>query len=756
MNLVREKLDWSKYGEVDILPEEGKHPRLLIRKDDIATIKDNFKKVQNLCAAHEFEKLYRKQVNFKLGKVEKGEKNVSPKILGHIEARAFAYLIYGDKDAARCAIDAIKDYLADMEFGKFLDYARPIGHAIFTAAEVYDWCYDVLTDDDKSQIISFCEGKAKMLEIGYPPVAQGAVVGHAGEAQILRDLLALGVAVYDECDDIYKFCMGRIVSEFVPVRNYFSKAHMHYQGDAYGFYRYTFELWSQAVIKKMSGKNLFCDEHGKMAYEWLYIRRPDGQFLRIGDDFNEAKLFKGQYWDENYPAMFLASNLYGDEYIKQEAIRGSEAFSRFIYDNMTLTPVQYLLLNDPDLWGRPIDELDKAKYFSTPEGTIIARTSWDSDLNTDQYNKEDINADCVIAYMRIGERWTANHQHVDAGNFQLYYKGILASESGCYDYYYSPHDLNYNKETIAHNCILIHDPDEVFEGRVNCGGQKRPEGGEPDSFERVMMDDFETGKVYAHAISADAKNPEYAYICGDIAKAYSQKAKEVLRAMTFMPLDNDEHKGVMFVGDKISVSNPSFKKTFLLHTQQEPQFDGNVVYVKNTDAEHRGAMQMHMILPKKRMVDKIGGEGMEYAINGVNYPLVADYKDRAVEAGKWRIEISPDGKNKTDYMLNVLLAGELSSNDNAAKVYEIDSENHFGAQVYDRACVFSKSVSKNNTAEFEIFDSGYKEYKVILCGMEAGEYEVKNGGKATKAFADEDGGVLWLCVKSGNVRVAKI
>ena len=108
------------------------------------------------------------------------------------------------------------------------------------------------------------------------------------------------MAVYDECDDIYKYCAGKIIDEFVEPRNSFAQAHMHYQGSSYGAYRYYFELWAEFIIYKMSGKHLFCEEYGKIAYEWIYLRRADGQHLRVGDVFAETKLYKNQYWDEEY------------------------------------------------------------------------------------------------------------------------------------------------------------------------------------------------------------------------------------------------------------------------------------------------------------------------------------------------------------------------------------------------------------------------------------------------------------------------
>ena len=77
----------------------------------------------------------------------------------------------------------------------------------------------------------------------------------------------------------------------------------------------------------------------------------------------------------------------------------------------------------------------------------------------------------VMALMKIGGLWTANHHHMDFGHFQLYYRGILASDSGAYIHYGSPHDMSYNKQTVAHNCITIFRPGERNGKADNCGGQ---------------------------------------------------------------------------------------------------------------------------------------------------------------------------------------------------------------------------------------------------------------------------------------------
>lgn len=138
--------------------------------------------------------------------------------------------------------------------------------------------------------------------------------------------------------------------------------------------------------------------------------------------------------------------------------------------------------------------------------------------------------------MKIGEQWAANHHHLDAGTFQIYYKGILATDTGIYDAYGTSHDVNWNKETISHNGLLIYDPNEKINGNaVNSGGQRRPgrraehDGGVADR--RVPYGRGDWRGVWPRPWV----EPEYSYISGDITAAYSDKADEVRRSMLFMP-----------------------------------------------------------------------------------------------------------------------------------------------------------------------------------------------------------------------------
>ena len=99
-------------------------------------------------------------------------------------AKAFVYLMTGDKARGREAIDLIRSYIARVEFGNMLDITRKIGQAIYCASLVYDWCYPLLSQTDRTIIRHHLIRLAGDMEIGWPPFRQMIVNGHGSEAQI--------------------------------------------------------------------------------------------------------------------------------------------------------------------------------------------------------------------------------------------------------------------------------------------------------------------------------------------------------------------------------------------------------------------------------------------------------------------------------------------------------------------------------------------------------------------------------------------
>jgi hypothetical protein len=89
--------------------------------------------------------------------------------------------------------------------------------------------------------------------------------------------------------------------------------------------------------------------------------------------------------------------------------------------------------------------IDSIQYFEAPAATMTARTSWDDDA--------------AAVMMRIGTVALTGHNLYDHGTFQIYYKGLLAGTSGVYKEFGNYVHQHYLQMTVAHNGLLIFDPD---------------------------------------------------------------------------------------------------------------------------------------------------------------------------------------------------------------------------------------------------------------------------------------------------------
>lgn len=736
------------YPKPEITPPPD-HPRLLFRQDDIATIKTNLNSEENANAKTNFEGLAaNKELTGMLDSIP-NKSNYAHSILIVVEAKAFDYVINGNVENGKAAIEIMKNINKTMDYEVDTYISRAYGHNILVTSMVYDWCYPLLTDEDKAIFIADCERMASLMDIGWPPKKGGYIVGSDSESQISKDLLAFAIAVYDERPDIYNYIAGKIFEEFVPPRKFWYQSHSHHQGSGFGATRYGWDLWAVMLFKQMTGVNILDDNFFKAGYELIYLRRPDGQTFRLGDDHNALGI-RGKYWGSYAQQLFIVASLGNDPYFKRELQRELRNMPGYAADNHGLyTSVLHLILNDPNLKSRPIGELPLTYYFGSPNGIMIARTGW----------SEGFNSPDAAVLMKIGEVWAGEHNQLDVGSFQLYYKGDLACETGYSDQYLSNHDVNYNKQTIAHNALLIFDPNEVpYGGVANAGGQRRPGDG-PADFEEWMKDDnYVMGKVIGHEFGPDPVRPEYSYIKGDITKAYGEKAEEVLRSMLFMPLEDPEHRAAFFVMDKITSSDPSFKKTFLLHTKFEPQIDGSITTVIYDEVQYNGKMIVETLLPKDAVIEKVGGEGKEFWINGKNYPSEIEKFDKnspkfnTLEYSWGRLEISPPADDKTDYFLNVMTVKDADSPAADLKSTLIEGDSFVGAVVSNKAAIFAKDANRiEGSISFTVPGSG--DFDVLVAGIKEGTWTVTSAAGEQEAIATADGGVIYFTAPAGDVTI---
>ena len=745
----------SKYAAPPYYPPSD-HPRVLFTSADIPRIKENMEKPQNRIAYEKWQGLMDTDTDGNAG----GRYN--ERMLREIEALAFDYVINGNRENGKRAVSAIVNYVNTVDPGAGGGNAtRNGGVVIYRASEIYDWCYDLMTNAEKGTIIAKCEEMASKMEIKWPPDAQGSLVGHGAEAQLLRDTLAFAIATYNERPDIWETVGGRFYEEYTEGRDFFNKGHFALQGDGYGLYRHRWDTYSYLLITGMGLPSPYnVKDFASVAYSHIYMRRPDGQYLRDGDTADDTTYGMWEYW-AGYGQTYIVDSAAGnDPYLKDAAFAMNPDGQTF----ESASPIIYLVANNPDLPKASVANLPKSKLFDDPAGVMVARTGWDNGADTND----------VVVEMKIGGVRQNGHQHYDAGHFQIYYKGILASDSGVYQGRYndnnaingtgfnSPHRLQYMVKTIAHNSMLVYDPNESNgSGSYNDiadGGQRAVQsGGEPWKIQDILadMDEYRVATIEGHEI--DPKNPvdpEYTYIKGELENAYTDKVKEFKRSFMFFNFFDDEVPAALVVFDKVTSSDSSFKKTWLLHGVEKPTVNGmQTVFSRTyqspiTPSGYNGKMTVDTLLPKESdaNIEIIGGEEEGYSIiNGKDFTgtKAASHVD---EGDTYRMELSPKGQHETDYFLNVI---QVSDNDkNYYLKPEIFENNLFyGVKIKDRAVLFSKSGARVE----ESFTVNLPSLcKVTVCDVKAGTWSVTANGETKSIVAGKDGGVLAF-EASGNV-----
>ncbi len=736
----------TQYPTPTITPPP-EHPRLLFREKDIPTILENMEKPENAYAKAEFERLAKLEIKDKgkLPLAQEGQENIDYTLIGSIEARALKYALYGDEQAGREAIEAVINMMETIDLNNASTLERRQGYTIYISAKVYDWCYDLLTDKDKLAIVSLCQSMAGKMEIGWPPVKQGAVSGHGSEAQLLRDILSLSIAAYDEYPDMYLMAAGRILSEYIEPREYYYQSSAWHQGITYNDLRIGSSAWTDYIFWQMCGADVIKADIGEV-YEkyFLYMGRPDGQRLREGDVMESQS--KGSYWGLTTDKAVLIANVYKKPYLKREIMRASPDYSMIGNDPEKISAVDFLLINDPDLEPRSLRELPLTQYYGSPYGAMIARTGWE-----DGFSSPD-----VVAFMKIGEVYGANHNHLDSGNFQIYYKGILASESGTYIGYGQGHDWQYHKATIAHNSLLIYDPNEplVSANCANTGGQRGPSG------EYATMDawlnnpnyDVHMGKVLAHEFGPDPIEPEYSYIKGDITNAYTDKVSEVFRNMLFMPTDNADYPAVFMVMDKVTASNKDFDKYWIMHSQEEPEIEGNVQTIKRTKDGYNGMLVNQTLYPKNITIDNVGGE-REDEFMGVSYYSPGRFGAASnEECSTWRIDVKPTEKTETDYFLNVMYVGDADRDLAFQQAELIESNDMLGAKIMDKVALFAKNSDLLTEQTFTVPGEG--EMSFVITGLAKGSYFISvDGTSIGSQIATKDGTAIYFSGPAGTYTI---
>ncbi|MCL2648804.1 MAG: heparinase II/III-family protein, partial [Phycisphaerales bacterium] len=555
------------------------------------------------------------------------------------------YLLTADKDHAKAATNEVERLLQIPVNGTYFGAQRRV-RALSIA---YDYLHDYLDDPYKKRIIKNIEDCIEATYASGEAVDDGQyLAGHV--ANEVPQFFAAAIAIGDEGNGHAMIKRSlRYLDHFLQNARFFLETDSYQQSYPYSCTYITeiatiFRLLESGFGQNPAPQNPW---FRNVVPWWLYALRSDETFLRFGDYYGSIPLFDNASYYQ--PLAYIATR-YRDPHARwfaeQFRLKGRDEFHLLIFpssceDTPAAQPPQTLprthfhsrmgiaiARGDWDLHPRTAEQIpQRTRPTSTAPATRPNYFSPDPTL----FPKGDTGG--TIAAFKCSPFYLHNHCHRDANSIVIYHKGDLAIDSGLYDSYETPHWHNYYIRTIAHNTIIVPDPDEHFISRgeeyANDGGQRfinQPHWG---PYDISVLKDYKEGTILDQWQKAD-----HSYICGDASNCYNRaKLKKFIRHVIFI-LDHPHPATVsLLILDEIELNKDGLSPKFLLHSVDEPQTTSNTV----TITQGQGRLTTTFLTPAT--LEKIGGPGKEWLVGNTNYPPRRLGPPHI--PGAWRIEATP-------------------------------------------------------------------------------------------------------------------
>lgn len=280
----------------------------------------------------------------------------------------------------------------------------------------------------------------------------------------------------------------------------------------------------------------------------------------------------------------------------------------------------------------------RLSHFSPGPGFVYARSSWGNDA--------------TYFFFKCGDRFTA-HQHLDVNHFVIYKHQELVGDGGHYDEFGTSHDVNYHLRSIAHNTVLVDDPEERWPG-IRAGNVTGNDGGQSYAWPQhngAVADAEQWQRQRSFYDIADFVAFEdrggFLYVAGDATRSYSPKKLEnFTRQIVFI------RPKTFVIFDRVRTTKPEFKKSWLLQAMRRPTGEAPNLIVTNG----KGRLFVQTLLPEQSEVRLISGDAL-YRYGGKSYPPRKD----TGPAPECRIEISPKQAKVQDFFLHVLSATDAGT-----------------------------------------------------------------------------------------------
>jgi heparin/heparan-sulfate lyase len=383
-----------------------------------------------------------------------------------------------------------------------------------------------------------------------------------------------------------------------------------------------------------------------------------------------------------------------------------------------------LLLNDPNLIAVNLYESEKGlkslpltRFTGKHFGSMTARTGWDMSPNSSD----------VVVDMLGGGRRVENHQHADAGSFQIFYRGRQVVDLGQYYFYGTPYDRNFNKRSISHSMMLVVDPDEKFSGAFINDGGNRGRAGSPTSLTNLLENDsYRNGEVISGDFGPEEQEPLFSYFSVNLTSAYSDKIENYVRTFVFLNLKDKEIPGVLIVLDNMTTSDASFKKYWQINTLNPPIIDAeNTVILTNSIRENTpgGKVIVKMLRPQSsdRNLEIFSGDKSRSVFG--SDPFTAP-RPGMPETNGVRMMFSPKNDNKTDVFLSILTMSDANAPDLPVGLVELPKT--FMLTIGDdNVVVLNRTQELLNESQNDIVIQGHNR-NLLVTGLTPGTWKVSS------------------------------
>jgi len=624
-----------------------------------------------------------------------------------IHAKAFLALIKHDKKLARETIELMDAYMQRVDYGNMQDITRAIGQTIRFAAIVYDWLYEWTTPAERDRLRSNMFRLADDMECSWPPFLQSIVIGHGNEHQMTDDLFSMAVAIYDEDPLPHRIIAYRMLEELEPMHAKEYASGRHNQGMSYGMSRFVCDMMAVLNAKRTWNHALFGDSIRMIPYYWFYMRLPNGEIMREGDDW-VASSQQGKYWEETKP-FFYCHTYWNDPILKGETLRMGDPSQFGVY---------FLLFNNPNLKPQ-FDRSDMPLTYMAkdPYPAMIARTGWDFGPR----------ANDTIVYVTGAGLNAGNHQHPNGGAFQIYYRGMLAADLGSYVFDATPYDMNFNRQSISHSMMLLRDPRDPHDNGGQWYGWNCPNS-------IAEMESSRCGRTLGAGFGPDAKLPLYSYLKTDLTKAYP-KGKAQLHERTFFVLNNGEENApvTVVVTDRMK-ADPKLQKIWQINSYTVPKQVGKTFEILSLNKE--GKLTLFPVFPEVS-AQILSGDASRNVF-GKQYDAP---KESMPEASGSRLMLTPVNPGEETNFLNVMQITRSDRKPAEPSVTDVPGGKCVASGNW--RVLYSIGGQKFTQAELDV-PAGTN---VLIADLKPGAYEVGDLG-GTQVGAD---GVLFFRTQKGGL-----